>query len=488
VAEGKGLAPVRTIALLTAMLWAAGAAAADERRFPPPEFESGYTFPGETAPPAPRGQAMEYVDVAVLIAALSIATVLALKVRSRRWMVVLMLASLAYFGLYRQGCVCSIGAIQQVSQALLGSGYTVPLTVVALFLIPLAVAVAFGRTFCAAVCPLGAVQDLVALRPVRVPVPIEHALGLLRYVYLSAAAVLAATGSAYIICRYDPFVGLFRLSASAEMLVLAGCVLAVGVFIARPYCRYVCPYGAILGVLSRLSWRHTTITPDECIQCRLCEDSCPFGAIGPPTEPLSEPRRRAGRRRLAALLLVAPVLVIAGGFAGGLTGPYLASGHLTVRTADRVRMEETGQVTGTDDLSDAFRATGLSRKQLYADANAVRAQFTARWKLPAAGVRIGWAHLMGAFVGLAVAAKLISLSIHRTRDDYVPNRARCLSCGRCFSYCPKGRPGGRGAEGETEYKKKQQTAEVAEDAETNREEEETAANRGGRRERGEKQR
>ncbi|HET6427917.1 MAG TPA: 4Fe-4S binding protein [Phycisphaerae bacterium] len=439
---------MRALWLLIAIASAAGTAGAGERRFPPPEFDTGYAIPSDRPLPAPRDQAAEYRDVVGLFMALSLATVLALLVRSRRWIVAVMLVFLVWFGLVRRGCICPIGAIQDVSEALLGGGYAVPLTVAAFFLIPLVFAALFGRTFCGAVCPLGAVQDLVALKPVKVPAAAEHALGLLRYVYLAAAVVLAVTGSAYLICRYDPFVGLFRLSASAEMLLLAGCVLAVGVFVARPYCRYICPYGAILGVLSRLSWRHATITPDECIRCRLCEDSCPFGAIDAPTEPLTEPRRRAGRRRLALLLLLAPVLVIAGGWGGGLTGAYLATAHLTVRTADRVRMEETGQVTGTDLLSDAFRATGRSRKDLYADAVAVRAQFDSRWALPG-GVRIGWAHLMGGFIGLVVAAKLIALSIHRTRTDYVPNRARCLSCGRCFSYCPKGRKGGgRGGRGE----------------------------------------
>ncbi len=73
-----------------------------------------------------------------------------------------------------------------------------------------------GRSFCASVCPLGAVQELVAVRPVQVPTWIDHALGLLAYVYLGAAVLFAATGTAWIICRYDPFVGLFRLSSSAS--------------------------------------------------------------------------------------------------------------------------------------------------------------------------------------------------------------------------------------------------------------------------------
>ena len=52
-------------------------------RFPQPEFESGHTLPSPTTP-NPRGDAWEYIDVAVLLAALSLVTWLALKRRSRR--------------------------------------------------------------------------------------------------------------------------------------------------------------------------------------------------------------------------------------------------------------------------------------------------------------------------------------------------------------------------------------------------------------------
>jgi polyferredoxin len=45
----------------------------------------------------------------------------------------------------------------------------VPLVVLAFFALPLAFTLFFGRTFCGAVCPIWAIQDVVLLRPVRVP-------------------------------------------------------------------------------------------------------------------------------------------------------------------------------------------------------------------------------------------------------------------------------------------------------------------------------
>jgi len=387
-----------------------------------PDWQAAY----QRAAPKPTWQ--EWLDVGYLAGALGLASWLALRRRSRTGLLLLSVVSLVWLGFWRKGCVCPIGAIQNVAAGLADPGFWVPWSVLAIFLLPLVATVFFGRTFCAAVCPLGAIQELTALRPVRMPDWLEQALGLVPYGYLGLAVVGAASGAGFLICQYDPFVNFFRLGGDRAMLLFGGALLLLGVFVGRPYCRFLCPYGALLGLVAKCSKWHVSIAPEACINCRLCEEACPYGAILPPTAPLEPSQRPVARRRLAVLVILFPVLVAAGAGLGALLDRALAWMHPTVRLASQVRLAERAQAESfpwpTTQQLEAFRSQGRSAQELFAQA--LRLQKWFRW----AGI------LLGAWVGLVIGVKLIHLSIYPHRPDYQVDRSRCVSCGRCFWYCP----------------------------------------------------
>ena len=396
-----------------------------EARFPAPEFETGHVVPSPTTP-VPSGDYSGYVDLTLLFAAMVLASWLLLKKRSRKGIFVLSILSLIYFGFVRQGCICVVGSLQNVTMAIFDSSYGIPFMLVAYFMLPLVFALFFGRVFCGAVCPLGMIQDVVALKPIKVSPWLENLLGLIPYLYFGLAVLFAATGAGFIICQYDPFVAFFRLSGSFNMLLLGVAFLLVGVFIARPYCRYLCPYSILLRWTSFFSKMNVSITPDDCIQCRLCEDACPYGAIKKPTPERLPETKETGVRHLKILLLLFPVIIVVGGVVGYLMHIPLSTAHPVVSLAEQIALEDDGMTTVVTLASEAFRESGQSVADLYTEALLVRSKF-----------KLG-SILLGIWLGIVIGGKLLSLSVYRTRKDFEPDRATCLSCGRCYASCPKG--------------------------------------------------
>jgi len=423
----KGLPAKAMLALVLLLVLAGPVLAQSADRFPRPEFAKGYQEPSMRNQPLPRSAVMEWVDVGILILALSAATYYSLKRVSRKAIFILSVGSVLYFGFYREGCVCPIGSIQNVAQGLAGNGYVVPLGVVALFLLPLLFALFVGRVFCASVCPLGAAQEMVIIRPIKVNKGVKHFLSLVPYLYLGTGVLFAYIGADYIICKYDPFIGFYRMGANFGMLLFSGAVLVVGTVVARPYCRFMCPYSILLKWTSVLSKWHLKTTPTECIQCRLCEDSCPFDHLHKPTVEKEPESRSTGVRRVAILLVAAPLILGAGIGLGLLVAPVMARAHHRVRLAERVYLEKHKLVEGSTEESRAFSESSTTYDALMSEAEVIKTK-----------VRNG-SGILGAFMGLVVACKLLALSIRRKRTDYEPNRGDCYSCARCSDACSVGR-------------------------------------------------
>lgn len=445
------------LVVMTSIAWSV-------ERFPPPDF-TDHKLPVPHFQMPHEGPGTDVIPIVVLVLGLAAATWFAVgrgqgtegrrrRGRSRAGLVIIAIVSLIYFGFIREGCICAIGAIQNVSLGLADSSYTIPIVAVVFFLLPIGVAIFFGRTFCAGVCPLGAIQELVLLRPVRVPRAVDHVLGLIPFLYLGLGVALAASGTAFLICRYDPFVGIFRFAAPFGMLLFGVGLLVLGLFVGRPYCRYLCPYGALLGLVSRFAKWRICVSPSECVQCRLCEASCPYGAIREPTIDRPYDRLHHDRRRLVWVLVSLPVLLAVCTYLGYRSTALFAQLDPVITTAQVVHQAESkkeGQPEGAlpsedpaseetlvakkistldraeferEDTLRAFYESGVPVKTLYASAATRLDRLTVACTF------------FGVWVALVIGVKLIRLSIRRRRTDYLPNPVTCVACGRCFRDCP----------------------------------------------------
>jgi ferredoxin len=418
---------LKFIGALGVMLLPALLACADSR-FPPPDFEKGYQLPSATTPGA-RQLWLQYADAGMLLACLGVALWLIHRKRSRRGVFWLSLFSLAYFGFYRKGCICPIGSPQNIVCGLFNPDYAVPVTVLIFCFAPIVAALFAGRAFCAGVCPQGALQDFVLIKPITVPAWLEQALSVAPFVFLGAGLIYAGTGTGFVICRYDPFVAFFRLSGGSFMLTAGAIFLLAGMFVGRPYCRFLCPYGGLLRAASLASKWRARVTPDVCTQCRLCEKSCPFGAMREPAPAANPGALGAERRRLGWLLALLPLLVVGGAWAGSKFSPAAAQLHPTVALAERYARQQSHSVQ-----YGVMTPEALSLERAGEDPAAIlsaAADLRHRFDL-ACGLFGGW-------IGLVIGLKLLALSVRASRTDFEPDRGACVECARCFTSCPNER-------------------------------------------------
>jgi len=394
-----------------------------QQRFPKPEFESGYTLPSPTTP-EPRSVSLEYFDVIVLVAVLVLASLLILKYRTRKGIFWLSLFSLVYFGFYRDGCICAIGAIQNVALSITDPGYTISLTALSFFLIPLVATLFFGRTFCGAACPLGAIQDLVILKPISLPAWLRKTLGILPVIYLGLAVLYAVTKTDFIICRYDPFIGIFRMNAPFHMAVLGISFLLIGLFVARPYCRFLCPYGVLLNWVSRFSKWHLTITPAHCTRCRQCTTSCPFDAIEEPVKDIEKIQAVQPVRHLIPYIILIPLWIGIGGYAVSHSSFILSRANQDVNLAETMIAHPELKSDEENIDIQTFLSSGKLLETQVKEAKIIQQKFYIG----------GW--ILGGFLGLVIGIKLVTELVYNRKKDYQPHRGDCYSCGRCMEFCP----------------------------------------------------
>lgn len=152
----------------------------------------------------------------------------------------------------------------------------------------LVLGVFFGPVLCGFVCPLGTVQELVGVfgkkifkgRYNKFVSEKTHArLKYLRYVVMLLVAVVTISSIHFVFADYDPYYGLFNFWKKGVALSSVGIlflVLIAALFIERPWCKYLCPYGAFLGLFNKVRIYKLKRDKDTCIGCRKCDKTCPM--------------------------------------------------------------------------------------------------------------------------------------------------------------------------------------------------------------------
>ena len=146
--------------------------------------------------------------------------------------------------------------------------------------------VLWGRLYCGRICAYGALTQLldpIVPRKMRfeIPVRIEKRANLIKYGVLALVlAYFFATRDVGVYRFVEPF-WMFGLFGTTGMWIGLAVLLVATVFVRNLYCRFLCPVGAMLGILSNLTvfkikrWA-------ECNTCKICEKTCEWGAIRGP--------------------------------------------------------------------------------------------------------------------------------------------------------------------------------------------------------------
>jgi ferredoxin len=165
--------------------------------------------------------------------------------------------------------------------------YLRDLPLLILVLVTVVTTLIWGRVFCGFLCPFGALQDFiekVVPRSWQKPLPaVVHDRAVwVKYGLLAVVVLPAIAGSRTSLYQYvEPFGTVFFQSPSILLWAIALLFLGASIVVPRFYCRYACPLGASLGLLSLVSLRRIERV-EQCNHCKVCEQRCPTGAIRGP--------------------------------------------------------------------------------------------------------------------------------------------------------------------------------------------------------------
>ncbi len=154
-----------------------------------------------------------------------------------------------------------------------------------LFFFTVAFALVFGRAFCGVLCPFGFLQELtgkITKNKYIVPEKADRIMRFGKYIMLGIITFMAWITATIWISPYDPWTAFAHIWSRKEMFAENGTgfiiliiVIALSVFIDRFFCKYLCPAGALYGIISKIS--PAKIKRTSCSGCQKCTKSCPMG-------------------------------------------------------------------------------------------------------------------------------------------------------------------------------------------------------------------
>lgn len=146
----------------------------------------------------------------------------------------------------------------------------------------------FGPVFCGWVCPIGTVQEFVGkigrkIFPKKynqfIPKKIDYWLRYLRYLVLISIVILTAQQLRLVFQDYCPYFNLFSFWSSevtVSAVILLGIIFVGSLFVERPWCKYLCPLGALLGIFNLFRIIPLRRNDEIYINCRKCDRVCPM--------------------------------------------------------------------------------------------------------------------------------------------------------------------------------------------------------------------
>jgi polyferredoxin len=197
---------------------------------------------------------------------------------------VTLVAAVAYLGIYKSQLLSIVNVFGVMGGNLPIFKYNLGWYLFAVFAV--VTTVLWGRLYCGRICAYGALTQLLdPIIPSRfrydVPLRIERHAAKIKYALLAAVVIYFLVTSDPLIYRYvEPF-WMFTGQATTGLWIALAILLVATVFVRNLYCRFLCPLGAALGLLSKVTifgikrW-------SECKTCKLCEKRCQWGAIEGP--------------------------------------------------------------------------------------------------------------------------------------------------------------------------------------------------------------